>query len=168
MVNSNADCQQLIFDLGFHKGEDTHYYLASGHNVVAVEADPTLYKKGLEQFRDAIASGQLRLIHSAVLGACRNIREISFYPHPTNSEWGTTDFRWKQRNEKTFGMPHDKEICVPVVTLPGLVEKYGSPFYLKIDIEGADEEVLEDLSYLELKPTRSEEHTSELQSPMWI
>lgn len=151
-MNSSASEQQLIFDLGFHKGEDTHYYLASGHKVVAVEADPTLFEMGLEQFKDAIDSGVLHLIYGAVLGSSRNIREISFYPHPTNSEWGTTNLDWMKRNEKAFGMPHDKEISVPVITLPYLAKKFGCPHYVKIDIEGADAEVLADLSNLELKP----------------
>lgn len=30
--------KQLIFDIGFHKGEDTRYYLYKGYNVVAVDA----------------------------------------------------------------------------------------------------------------------------------
>ena len=30
----NHTSDQLIFDLGFHRGEDTDHYLALGHRVV--------------------------------------------------------------------------------------------------------------------------------------
>ena len=31
--------EELIYDIGFHKGEDTLFYLLKGYNVVAVDAD---------------------------------------------------------------------------------------------------------------------------------
>src|SRR5690606_41652011 len=62
-----------------------------------------------------------------------------------------------------------KEIRVPSITLSSLFEDFGLPFYLKIDVEGADQAVLEQLhsggafpDYVSVE--RSEEHTSELQS----
>ena len=35
----------LVFDLGFHRGEDTDHYLALGHRVVAVEANNAQHQK---------------------------------------------------------------------------------------------------------------------------
>lgn len=35
--------RKLIFDIGFHKGEDTRYYLYRGYDVVAVDAAPDKY-----------------------------------------------------------------------------------------------------------------------------
>ena len=37
--------EELIYDIGFHKGEDTLFYLLKGYNVVAVDADIELIKK---------------------------------------------------------------------------------------------------------------------------
>ena len=34
--------ENLIFDIGFHKGEDTLFYLLKGYRVIAVDADPDL------------------------------------------------------------------------------------------------------------------------------
>ena len=34
--------ENLIFDIGFHKGEDTLFYLLKGYRVIAVDADPNL------------------------------------------------------------------------------------------------------------------------------
>ena len=36
----------LIYDVGFHHGEDTAYYLKKGFRVVAFEAHPRLAEKG--------------------------------------------------------------------------------------------------------------------------
>ena len=58
----------LVFDLGFHRGEDTDHYLAIGHRVVAVEANPSLAEDGRQRFAAEISSGQLQLIHAAVVG----------------------------------------------------------------------------------------------------
>lgn len=139
---------QLIFDLGFHRGEDTDHYLALGHRVVALEANPKLVADGQERFATAIHSGQLTLLNAAVLGHERKIDQVAFHPHPSRSEWGSVDLRWVRRNAEAHGLPHNAPIMVSAVSLPVLVERYGTPWLLKIDIEGADEEVLLDLNLI--------------------
>ena len=78
--------RHLVFDLGFHRGEDTDHYLAMGHRVVAVEANPSLAKQGRERFAAAISSGELTLIHAAVLGEGRALSAVAFHPHPSPFE----------------------------------------------------------------------------------
>jgi len=143
---------KLIFDLGFHRGEDTDHYLALGHRVVAVEANPELVAAGRQRFAAAIDSGQLRLVQSAVVGQARGLEQVSFHPHPSRSEWGSVDLRWVRRNAEAHQLPHDQPIAVAATSLPALVAEHGCPWLLKIDIEGADEEVLADLSRLEQLP----------------
>lgn len=143
---------ELIFDLGFHLGEDTDYYLALGHRVVAVEANPELVAAGRQRFAAAIGSGQLRLVQAAVVGQDRGLEQVSFHPHPSRSEWGSVDLRWVRRNAEAHQLPHDQPITVAATSLPALVGEHGCPWLLKIDIEGADEEVLADLSTLEQLP----------------
>lgn len=58
--------KQLIFDIGFHKGEDTRYYLYKGYNVVAVDAAENLIMEGKNMFQKEVESGQLILEHSVV------------------------------------------------------------------------------------------------------
>ncbi len=58
--------KDLIYDVGFHHGEDTEFYLAKGFKVVAIEAHPGLYRAGLEKFADHIESGRLVLLNLAV------------------------------------------------------------------------------------------------------
>ena len=46
--------RKLIFDIGFHKGEDTRYYLYRGYDVVAVDAAPDMIAQGKRMFRSAL------------------------------------------------------------------------------------------------------------------
>jgi len=143
---------KLVFDLGFHRGEDTDHYLALGHRVVAVEANPSLAAEGRKRFASAINRGQLHLVNAAVVGEHRQLSSVAFHPHPSHSEWGSVDLRWVRRNAEAHGLPHEQPIPVQAVTLRSLVEDHGTPWLLKIDIEGADEEVLADLCTLKKKP----------------
>jgi len=59
---------KLIYDIGFHKGEDTGFYLSQGYNVIAIEADPELYNKGKTKFKKEINSGNLVLLNLASKG----------------------------------------------------------------------------------------------------
>ncbi len=144
----------LVFDFGFHRGEDNGYYLAMGQQVVAVDASAELIAAGRERFAAQLASGQLSLVHGALVGAKQRAEttELLFYPHPQRSEWGSVDLRWVRRNAEAHGMPHAEPVRVPALCLEELVERYGCPQFLKIDIEGADEAVLADLARLSVKP----------------
>jgi FkbM family methyltransferase len=144
----------LVFDLGFHRGEDTGYYLALGLRVVAVDASAALLEAGRQRFSDSMDEGRLTLVHAAVLGAAQRAgcQEVTFYPHAERSEWGSVDARWVRRNAEAHGLPHAAPVLVPAVSLEELVSRYGCPGFLKIDIEGADEAVLADLERLTTRP----------------
>ena len=47
--------EELIYDIGFHKGEDTLFYLLKGYNVVAVDADIELIEEGKSSLKEYIA-----------------------------------------------------------------------------------------------------------------
>ena len=44
--------KNLIFDLGFHNGDDSDFYLKKGFNVIALEANPELVRRGIKKFRN--------------------------------------------------------------------------------------------------------------------
>src|SRR5438445_710549 len=52
----------LVVDLGAHRGHDTDFYLEKGFRVVAVEADPTLVGELRRRFAPAIAAGRLHVV----------------------------------------------------------------------------------------------------------
>ena len=146
--------EKLIFDLGFHLGEDTSHYLALGFKVVAIEADPNLYRLGLNSFSKEISEQRLTLINAAAVSKEQRLRrsKISFFPHSQNSLWGSVDIDYVHRNTTAHKSPHEPAITVDTISLEEVVEKYGCPIFLKIDIEGMDAEVVEDLERLPAIP----------------
>jgi len=121
----------LIFDLGFHKGEDTEYYLSKGFKVVAVEANKELYQKGLKRFQNDISKNYLILINKAIYGADNCI--LSFYINEKNSTWGSIK---KELAEQDSSQSKEQEI--ETITYKTLCKTYGVPYYCKVDIESAD------------------------------
>jgi FkbM family methyltransferase len=123
----------LIYDVGAHKGEDTAYYLRKGFRVVAVEADPILAGGLREKFSADIESGQLAVVEAAV---AETPGEVEFFHNEQSSVWGTIHREWAERNEQ-MGAPSSR-VKVQAVRFEDLLAKYGVPYYLKVDIEGAD------------------------------
>jgi len=132
MASKQSD---LIYDLGMHQGEDTRFYLAKGFRVVAFEADPDLVAQCEERFAAELSTGQL-IIEAGAIVADKSVDTVTFYKNPNVTVWGTIDPDWKDRNSR-MGW-ESEEITVPAVNFGACIEKYGVPYYVKIDIEGAD------------------------------
>lgn len=122
----------LIFDVGMHTGEDTGFYLAKGFRVVAVDADPVLCAQVRERFSSCIRSGQLEVVEGAI---AETAGPLPFYLN-ARTEWSTIRRSWAERNER-LGFP-SKERQVEGIRFRSLLGRYGTPYYMKIDIEGAD------------------------------
>jgi FkbM family methyltransferase len=125
----------LIFDVGLHRGEDTDFYLKKGFRVAAFEADPDLVAHCKARFRDAISGGRLQIVEGAIAPETAGER-LAFYKNLQKSVWGTIDASWAERNAKIGA----RSVKVEVVRVD-VVEAFrtiGVPFYLKVDIEGAD------------------------------
>jgi len=140
--------KKLIYDLGLHKGEDTEYYLKRGFKVVAVEADKELVAKNERDFKEYIEKGDLVIVHGAISDVTEDT--ITFYKNNKVTVWGTVVKDWAQRNAALGA--DSVEVKVNVVRLKSLFEKYGIPYYLKIDIEGMDLVALKTLSECSVKP----------------
>jgi hypothetical protein len=67
-----------------------------------------------------------------------------------NTIWGTTDEAWAKRNEE-MGIS-SQPISVPGARFEEILQRYGAPYFLKIDIEGADMLCLHALKSLPEKP----------------
>jgi len=143
--------EDLVFDLGLHKGEDTAFYLKKGYRVVAVEADPDLAAECRRRFRAEIDRGSLHIIEGAIVAVndCKD-GYIKFYKNPHESLWGTTEAAWRERNVR-LGAPSN-EIEVPRLDLGAILRRHGMPYYLKIDLEGADRLALAYLQDFDERP----------------
>lgn len=132
-----ADSTGLVFDIGFHNGDDSAYYLSRGCTVVAVDANPLLVHQGVERFSSDIASGRLTLVNAALWHTCGET--VPFYINEIYSGKSSID----PDRDQPGGRSH--RIEVGTITIAELFRKYGVPWYLKIDIEGADQIVLDTL-----------------------
>jgi FkbM family methyltransferase len=119
----------LIYDVGLHDGSDTAYYLEKGFRVVAIEANPLLTSQAQGRFRKEIASGQLTVLD---VGIGASEESLSFWINQANDTQSSFD---KDRAMR-YGPCHEAKVkCVP---LSVIIDRYGVPYYLKIDIEGND------------------------------
>jgi len=140
--------EDLIFDVGFHKGEDTEFYLKKGFRVVAVEANPALYAAGIGRFKNEIDAARLTLLNVAIADSDG---PIQFFVNSRVTEWGTISPDFAARNRQLG--KDSKNITVQGLRFGRILREFGVPYYLKIDIEGADQLCLEALLQVGARPT---------------
>ena len=122
--------KNYIFDLGFHNGDDTDYYLKKGYNVVAVEGNPQLYEQGCKRFSKDITDKKLFLYNNVISD---KKEPIPFYIHPFNLDWSSCT-----RNKVEWDGSTATEVIITPMNLYDLYKIYGVPYYIKTDIEGND------------------------------
>ena len=134
----------LIFDVGAHVGQDTVYYLKKGFRVVAVEADPELCSHLRRTFADALSHHRLAVVEAAISDRSGKGK---FYKRGT-SVFGTIvpdrvarDLRGRY-----------EEIDVTFIAAADLFREHGMPYFMKVDIEGADRLCVEALRGFDQKP----------------
>jgi FkbM family methyltransferase len=123
--------QNLVYDIGMHKGEDAAFYLAKGFEVVGIEANPDLCRH-VEQKLSSFKQ-RLHVVNAAIHDQPGT---ITFFVNDRVSVWGTTQRQWAERNARLGTV--SREISVPAVTLQDVIGTHGMPYYMKIDIEGSD------------------------------
>ena len=121
--------QKKIFDIGMYDGSDSRYFLDEGYHVVAVEANPELAAKAVQEFQDHIAEGRLTVLNRALTDEPGEIELVL-----CGDDLGASSiFEDKIAHRNPSGT-----CTVQAVTFPDLVEEFGVPDYVKVDIEGAD------------------------------
>lgn len=136
--------KNLIFDLGFHNGDDSDFYLKKGFKVIAIEANPELVAGGVKRFEHDIAKGKLVLINQAI---SKEKSKQKFYIHRNKSDWSSLDRRLAEIDGSK-----SKEVFVETLSFHELCGKFGTPLYIKVDIEGQDVFVAKQLYGLKEKP----------------
>jgi FkbM family methyltransferase len=137
------DAGDLVFDIGAHVGDRVASFRRLGARVVAVEPQPLLVRA-------------LRLIHgndenveilAAAAGAGEGETVLNLNTANPTVSTVSTDFVRKARAAQGWeNQSWDDEITVDVLTLDELVQTYGVPAFVKIDVEGYEDVVLNGLS----------------------
>lgn len=121
--------EDLIYDVGLHRGEDSAFYLAKGYKVVGFEANPDLAAECRARFAKEL---RMRVVEGAITDS--PTPTVRFFRH-RNSIWGTTHPDWAKRNAV---VANSEPIDVASISLATILAETGVPLYMKIDIEGAD------------------------------
>ena len=115
-----------------------------------VRSDPELAAFCRSRFAAEIPAGRLTIVEGAIVENARPGGTIRFYKNKDKSVWGTVDEHWAERN---VGLGADSEVIeVPTINFADCLQKYGIPYYLKIDIEGMDLICLRALRDFDSKP----------------
>jgi len=131
-AENSRKIQGIIYDIGMHSGQDTEFYLKKGFKVIAVDANPEMCKKVKEKLGAFISSKQLKILNVGIVENPTD-KELDFYVNNKISEWSSFIKDIAARDNHPC-----HTVKVPCMTLNQILEKYGSPYYVKIDIEGHD------------------------------
>lgn len=130
--------QSLVFDIGANRGAMARMFTDAGAITVAVEPQPFLVHDNIENFAGCAA------IENCCVAAHNG--RIEFYPSARdtisscNPQWREGYFK---DDPESKGLPTQ---TIAAVTLEFLIEKYGRPKYIKIDVEGFEDKVLAGLT----------------------
>ncbi len=129
----------LVFDIGAYRGLITDVLLSIGAKVVAIEPNPEMFASLQKKYQD---NPDVTVLN---MGAGDADCELEFHINEkipqscTFSESFINDSRYSLRK-------WEKTVKVPVTKIDTLIDKYGSPTFIKIDVEGFEWSVIQGLT----------------------
>ena len=122
----------LCFDIGAHIGAQSATWLDLGTRVIAVEPYPRLFKFLESRFHRHPA---IRLVQAAVSDQMGQLELHISSIAPTVSTLADEDWRKTLHDRSSFDVQWDQRLTTRVVTLQHLIEQYGTPAFIKLDVE---------------------------------
>lgn len=137
--------KDLVFDIGANKGNKTNIFLKLKSKVIAVEPDKTNQKVLHSRFNYNDNLIVVNKIVSDKIGV-ETLNIVS-----DGNEVNTCSDKWKEviENNENNRFEADRSFTIreeiESTTLSDLIKKFGSPKYIKIDVEGYEYNVLKGL-----------------------
>lgn len=129
----------MYFDIGANIGKWSIANINQCNKIISVEASPITFKRLVDNCKN----DKIILLNYA---ACNNnCNDITFYQAESdtlstiNKEWLTKE------NSRFYNHPY-KEITCKTITLDKLIQQYGLPELIKIDVEGGEYECISSLT----------------------
>jgi FkbM family methyltransferase len=132
----------LVFDIGANVGTMTAIFTSLGAKVVAVEPNPDCAKH-----IERSSSREAVQVVQAAVGEKTGSGEL--HVSDRKDKMSSLSSAWVQavsNGNHEYAGQWNRKLTVPMVTLDSLIERFGTPFYIKIDVEGYEEAVLKGLS----------------------
>ena len=133
----------LVFDIGANLGEWTAVLRSTGCRVVAVEPQTDCVERLRERFK---RDPRVTVVAAAVGG---RTGEADLFV-AQGSEHTTTSRKWMDDMVSRGGFQRsywEQAVTVPMRTLDDLIQEFGEPHYVKLDIEGSEPVALRGLSH---------------------
>lgn len=135
-----VEAGDLCFDIGANYGNRTAVFLALKAKVVALDPQKSCY-----DFLKKKYGGRIVVLQK---GAGAQPGFLDFFVNETNSQVSTFSHEWINDLKQTrfAGNEWNRTEKVEVTTLDALIDEYGEPQFIKIDVEGFEPEVIKGLS----------------------
>ena len=143
LFTEGDDGDRLIIDLGMSGGMDALYYAQHGFTVLGVEANVNLVRDARKNLprRDF---PRLTIMHAAISETASN-EKLPFYYNAEREDFSSLDRGHASEQATGVLADHQNYTEVRTVTCDGLIDWYGKPYFLKIDIEGVDTACIQQL-----------------------
>jgi len=136
--------KSLIFDIGANLGNTSEIFCDLGGTVIAVEPDVI----NLNCLRARFSSeNNITIVPVAISDTVTN---ETIYLQDNGDALHTLSDKWKRYLEDDNDRWDDtltfsKKRSIQTTTLEELIQKYGTPYFIKIDVEGYEEKVISGL-----------------------
>lgn len=128
----------LIFDVGANMGDKAEVFARIAPRVICFEPDPRL----AEHLRKRFQTRPQVTIEECGISDHAGSANLNTYDE--GSAFNTFNDR---QHQLVLGLhKHHQMVSVRLVTLDAMIEKYGCPGFLKVDVEGHEKEVFAGLS----------------------
>jgi FkbM family methyltransferase len=130
----------LMFDVGANRGDAVVAGLAQGYRVIALEAAPRVFGELVNNF---IYNPDVVPLRMAV--SDKDGERLKFYEADEDG-LSTLNKDWLTKEGMPYAGKPYKECEVSTITLDTLCEVYGNPDLIKIDVEGAEWQVMKGMT----------------------
>lgn len=129
----------MFFDIGANVGKWSLANINLCDKIIAVEASPSTFQR----LKNECKHDRITLLNYAV---CNNqYKDIIFY-EATADTLSTINKDWlTEKKSRFYGMPYN-EIKCQTTTIDKLIDQYGLPDLIKIDVEGGEYECITSLT----------------------
>jgi FkbM family methyltransferase len=132
----------LVFDIGANVGAMSEIFSSLGNRVVALEPNADCVR----HIQLSYSEQGIEVIQ-AVAGSRNGLATLNLSDERDDISSLSNEWIAAIKNEhEEYRRLWSRQIAVPMLTLDTLIERYNTPFFIKIDVEGFEEFVLRGLS----------------------